>query len=75
MDGRTLAEIGLPPGSLIVSVQRAGRELVPGGQTALASGDTVVVLCHEGNLPAVNQTLEEKCRRIILQKDDSTAKP
>ena len=75
MDGRTLAEIGLPPGSLIVSVQRAGRELVPGGQTALASGDTVVVLCHEGNLPAVNQTLEEKCRRIILQKNDPTAKP
>ena len=74
MDGRTLAEIGLPPGSLIVSVQRAGRELVPGGPTALASGDTVVVLCHEGNLPAVNQTLEEKCRRIILQKDDPTAK-
>lgn len=75
MDGKTLSEIGLPPGSLIVSVQRAGRELVPGGQTALTSGDTLVILCHEGNLSEVNQTLDEKCRRIILQADAGTENP
>ena len=66
MEGRALAEIGLPAGNLIVSVQRGGKELVPGGQTVLESGDNIVILCNEGSLTEVNRILDKKCRSIYM---------
>ncbi len=42
--GRTLQELDLPPGCLVVSIRRGGRTLIPKGSTRFEAGDRVVVL-------------------------------
>ena len=37
--GKSLSEIRLPKGSLIVLIQREGKTLIPGGSTVLQAGD------------------------------------
>ena len=71
MEGRALAEIGLPAGNLIVSVRRGGREVVPSGQTVLESGDNIVILCNEGSLTEVNRILDKKCRSIYMYAEQA----
>lgn len=57
--GKSLSEIRLPKGSLIVLIQREGKTLIPGGSTVLQAGDCLVVarlgaetgeLCFDKNL-------------------------
>jgi cell volume regulation protein A len=45
--GKRLLDLGLPPGALIVLLRRGDHVIVPDGGTALAEGDTVVVLADE----------------------------
>lgn len=45
--GRRLADLPLPQGSLIVSLIRQDRAIVPGGETKLKEGDLVVVLAQD----------------------------
>lgn len=42
--GRRLADLCLPPGSLVVKILRGGEVLVPGGQTAIRADDVMFVL-------------------------------
>lgn len=44
--GREIRQLGLPPGVLVVSIQRDGRTMVPRGDTVLRAGDLVLVLVH-----------------------------
>ncbi len=44
IDGKTLAEISLPEGTLILLVQRDGVLLIPRGDTRLAKGDILTVV-------------------------------
>ncbi|MBI3946778.1 MAG: H(+)/Cl(-) exchange transporter ClcA [Armatimonadetes bacterium] len=44
MDGRRVRDLGLPPGCLLVTLKRGGREIVPGGDTLLQPGDQLVVI-------------------------------
>ncbi len=46
--GRTVMELGLPPGALIVAIDRANQRLVPSGATVLQPGDRLLVLADEG---------------------------
>jgi len=57
MAGAPLSSAGLPPGCIVVSVQRGGQMLFATGETVLEHGDVVSAL--------VSPTTEESVRRII----------
>ncbi|GMU80448.1 MAG: sodium:proton antiporter [Planctomycetota bacterium] len=46
LEGKTLRDAGLPPGCLVVVIERAGSEIVPDGSTQLAVGDELVLALH-----------------------------
>ena len=58
VDGKTLRNITLPPGCLIITVRQRGRELVPHGETKLSAGDELVVLLEGGSSHHIH-TLKE----------------
>jgi CIC family chloride channel protein len=43
-DGRRVSDLGLPPGCLLVSVQRGGRDEVPSRDTLLGAGDRLTAV-------------------------------
>jgi cell volume regulation protein A len=45
--GRSIIDLGLPPGALVVSIRRDGKALVPNGGTVFETGDRVLVLAEE----------------------------
>src|SRR5690606_12808756 len=47
-NGLTLADLGLPAGAVITSVERDGTMLVPRGQLRLLAGDRVRILSTKG---------------------------
>ncbi len=45
-NGKRIADVGLPRGSIVVAVDRKGHDLlIPSGDTPLRAGDQVVVMC------------------------------
>ncbi len=44
MDGRKVRDLGFPKGCLLVTVRRAGRDIVPGGDTRLRPGDQLTLV-------------------------------
>lgn len=52
-DGRAIIDLKLPEGSLVVSIDRCGEIVVPGGATILSAGDKVLLLAERDMLPAV----------------------
>jgi Trk K+ transport system NAD-binding subunit len=64
MDGKTVAEFGLPLGTLIVSVLRDSIEIIPDGHTILRAGDELEILTREHDLADVEAITEEACREI-----------
>ena len=46
LGGRTLAEIELPEDSLVASIQRGGRLIIPHGKTVLEVGDQLTVIAR-----------------------------
>ncbi|MGE5595684.1 MAG: TrkA C-terminal domain-containing protein, partial [Hyphomicrobiales bacterium] len=57
--GRTLAELGFPPGARVVNILRGDAVLVPNGQSTLSAGDHVVVALESRNLrPQVDAILD-----------------
>ncbi len=65
MDGQALSQLGAPRGSLVVSVERDGKEVIPNGGTLLQGGDKLVILCDEYQIARVESILERKCKRFI----------
>lgn len=55
--GKQIVELGLPPDSLIVLVNRDENFFVPSGGTILEGGDVVLVLLNQNNLPEVRDIL------------------
>ncbi|NTV64890.1 MAG: potassium/proton antiporter [Oscillochloris sp.] len=51
--GQAIMELGLPPGALVVSINRDEESLVPGGGTVLEAGDQVLVLAEDELLETV----------------------
>lgn len=56
--GKRIADLGLPPGVLILAIHRAGATVVPHGQTRLESGDALEVLVEPAQL-ALTQAIFE----------------
>jgi chloride channel protein, CIC family len=44
MAGKRVQDLGLPAGSLLVTIKRAGRHMVPAGGTRLREGDEVTLI-------------------------------
>ena len=64
MDGRNVAEFGLPLGTLIVSVVRDGIEIIPDGHTILRAGDELEILTRENDLADVESIIDSVCRKV-----------
>ena len=54
---RRILDLGLPPGALVVSVERDGMVIVPQGRTVLRGGDVLRVVVQEGQAPEVRARL------------------
>ena len=67
MDGHKVMELGLPEGSLIVSVMRDGKEIIPHGSTILNGGDYLEILCRLKDIAATEVVLDEKCKAIDVE--------
>ena len=64
MDGSHVSEFRLPPGTLIISVNRDGTEIIPDGNTFLKGGDRLEILTREADIPDVEIISEEACHVI-----------
>lgn len=64
MDGKKVAEFGLPLGTLIVSVVREGIEIIPDGHTILRAGDELEILTRASDLADVESIIDSACRRV-----------
>ena len=53
--GQRLAELELPPASLVVKILRGGEVIVPGGQTAIRADDVLFVLVDVGQAHTVKR--------------------
>jgi hypothetical protein len=69
MDGRSVAEFGLPLGTLIVSVVRDGIEIIPDGHTILRAGDELEILTRENDLADVESIIDEACHIVEGEPD------
>lgn len=67
IDGHKVMELGLPEGSLIVSVMRDGKEIIPHGSTILNGGDDLEILCRLKDIAATEAVLDEKCKAIGVE--------
>lgn len=52
IDGTALKDAGLPPGVIVAAVERAGRFLLPRGETQVYAGDVVTLLATEALVDA-----------------------
>ncbi len=66
MDGKRIMDMGLPLGTLIISVIREEEEFIPDGHTILRGGDVIEVLSREGDLAEVEQIIEKRCKKVEL---------
>ena len=56
--GRRLLELGLPPGALVVVLDREGHTMVPSGGTEVRAGDKLLVMAARSDLDGVRERLE-----------------
>ena len=64
MDGRMVKEFGLPIGTLIVSVNREGLEIIPDGNTILRGGDELEILMRERDISDVESIVDGRCKEV-----------
>ena len=53
MDNHCIKDIQWPEGSLVVSILRGEKEIIPHGKTLLLAGDLVTVMTNENTAPSV----------------------
>ncbi len=51
--GKKVEALSMPKGTILISVVRDKEAIIPNGQTQIMSGDIVVALTNEGNMPMV----------------------
>ncbi|HLI51552.1 MAG TPA: NAD-binding protein, partial [Thermomicrobiaceae bacterium] len=56
--GRTLRDLGLPAGVLVLLVRRAGQHVIPRGDTTLQAGDIVTLVGDRGDSERVARSLQ-----------------
>jgi trk system potassium uptake protein TrkA len=61
--GKTVGEIDLPDGGLIIALLREGEGIVPGGETVIKTGDEVMLILNPG--------LEEGITQLFAAPEES----
>lgn len=56
--GRSIIDLRLPRGTLVVSIIRGEEDVVPNGGTVLAAGDRMLVLAERESLPAIRELVQ-----------------
>ena len=59
LDGKRVRDARLPAGCLLVSIDRAGEEILPNGETVLAAGDKIVALVDGRRARRVREALHD----------------
>lgn len=62
LDGRAIGEVSWPHDSLVASVQRGGRLLIPHGDTRLRAGDHLAVVVAPEDVPALRRLAQQEVR-------------
>lgn len=57
MDGKKVKELKLPKHCLLVGIRRGDKEIIPKGNTAINSGDCLIVLVNENEAAETNEEL------------------
>ena len=60
MDNHCIKDIQWPEGSLVVSILRGEKEIIPHGKTLLLAGDLVTVMTNERTAPNVLEEIGAK---------------
>jgi cell volume regulation protein A len=63
--GKTLIELALPRGVLLVQIQRGETQLIPDGATALEAGDHLLVLSTPDALPSLTALRDQAAVQLI----------
>lgn len=63
-EGRKICEMQWPGTCLLISLMRGEAEFVPRGETKLAAGDKIVVLCDEAAEGPLHRMLKETCETV-----------
>lgn len=66
-EGRKVCEIQWPSTCLLISLMRGDAEFVPRGETMLAAGDKIVVLCDETVQGKLHRMLKETCESVKMK--------
>jgi len=59
--GRRIDEINWPAGTLIVSLRRGNRDIIPHGETTLMPGDYIVVFYPRGQEEEIRKSITDLC--------------
>ena len=59
MDNNYIKDIKWPEGSLVVSILRGEKEIIPHGKTLLLAGDLVTVMTNENTAPSVLEEITD----------------
>jgi cell volume regulation protein A len=70
--GRTILELGLPKGALIVLIGRGSEHIVPDGNTILAPGDHLLILADQAALAATRRVFARDPRRLAPDADSES---
>ncbi|XVG95751.1 chloride channel protein [Eubacteriales bacterium KG127] len=65
MDGKSISDMLLPPGSLVISLMRHSKEIIPSGSTIVRGGDYLIVMCAEDYQGAVMEKLDRLCKTVV----------
>lgn len=60
LDGMEVRSIVFPKGSLLISIVRREKLIIPSGTTVLQSGDEIIAVCEERASKALLQLMEKK---------------
>jgi len=60
LDGLEVKNIVFPKGSLLISIVRKEKLIIPSGATVLQSGDEIIAVCEERAVKALHQLMEMK---------------
>ena len=58
--GKSVVEIGMPPGCLVVLLSRGDQYIVPSGGTTLEGGDTLLILVNKEHLSQVSNIFKKQ---------------
>lgn len=58
---KRIADISWPNKSLIITIERSGKEIIPRGDTVLRCGDTIMTLLNDEDAPYIQHELEKLC--------------